>query len=56
MNCPRCQRAKLVRIDLELQGEPVRLHSCSACDSRWWVRSGEQISLDGVLELATVRR
>ena len=56
MNCPRCRAARLVVIDLMLQGESVRLHSCSHCDTRWWERNGERIALDGVLELATVRK
>ena len=56
MNCPRCRASRLVLIDLELKGEPVRLHSCSTCDTRWWEQDGRQIPLDGVLELATVRR
>ena len=56
MTCPRCRGGRLVVIDLVLQGEDVRLHSCSNCDTRWWERNGEQLALDNVLELATVRK
>ena len=56
MDCPVCRGARLVEIEIELRGEVVRMHACSRCDTRWWERSGEQIALEGVLELATVRK
>lgn len=56
MNCPNCRTAQLVMIDLSIQEDAVRLHSCSNCDTRWWERNGERIELPSVLELATVRR
>ena len=56
MKCPRCRIARLVVIDVSLQGETVRMHLCSRCDLRWWERDGERIALDGVLELAAATR
>lgn len=56
MDCPVCRGARLVEIEIELKGELVRMHSCSRCDTRWWERNGEQLALDNVLELATVRK
>lgn len=56
MNCPNCRGAQLVLIELSLKGDDLTMHSCSRCDTRWWERNGEQITLDGVLELATTRK
>jgi transposase-like protein len=55
MQCPRCRNSKLVEIKLTLAGEPVQMHSCSGCDSRWWDRDGAPIALREVLQLASVR-
>ena len=56
MQCPVCRRSRLVEIDLKISEEPVRMRSCSRCDTRWWERSGELLELDGVLELASSTR
>lgn len=56
MLCPRCRASRLVVINIQLQENDVRLHSCSRCDTRWWLRNGEPVDLPGVLDLATVRK
>ena len=56
MKCPQCRISRLVIIDVSLHGEPVRMHSCSRCDLRWWEHDGERIALEGVLELAATRK
>ena len=56
MTCPVCHGGQLVEIDMSLQGEDVRMRSCSRCDTRWWERNGDRIDLEAVLELATVRK
>jgi hypothetical protein len=48
MNCPACRTRQLVVIEIHVNGEPIRLHSCSHCDRRWWQ------GIDGSLTLATV--
>jgi hypothetical protein len=57
MACPKCHAHQLVEIGVNLAGKNVTLHSCSRCDIRWWDDdSGEQIRLNEVIDLATVRR
>lgn len=57
MGCPVCRAHRLVEIDVNLSGRNVTLHSCSACDTRWWDdEEGEVVELDEVIDLATVRR
>ena len=56
MHCKNCRGAQLVLVDISLKGESLRMHSCSRCDTRWWECNGERIELDGVLDMATVRR
>ena len=51
MTCPTCRSADLVEIGLKLHGELVTMHSCSVCESRWWDKGGERVSLPSVLEL-----
>ncbi|MGH9076815.1 MAG: hypothetical protein ACRDY0_05080 [Acidimicrobiales bacterium] len=49
MKCPRCRTRQMVVIQLQLGGEAVWMHSCSACDLRWWQGSAGTLALDGVL-------
>ena len=51
MTCPTCRSTELVEIGLHLREQLVTMHSCSACDNRWWDRSGERVTLPSVLEL-----
>ena len=52
MLCPVCQMTQVVEIELTLAGQGVVLHSCSACDARWWDDREGRVSLGQVLELA----
>lgn len=57
MACPTCRAHRLVEIGVNLSGRNVTLHSCSACDTRWWDdETGDAIELTDVIDLATVRR
>lgn len=57
MDCPKCHARHTVEISVNLSGRSVTLHSCSACDIRWWDDDqGEVINLREVMELATVRK
>jgi hypothetical protein len=42
-----------VVIELQVDGEPISLHSCSHCDRRWWQGIDGSLSLAGVLTLAS---
>ena len=48
---PRCESCgeEMVLINLLIDGEPLIMASCSACDTRSWHRGGDQVDLDGVL-------
>lgn len=51
MKCPFCKSSRLMEIVMELQGEKVTMHSCPACERRWWDRAGEALPLPSLLEL-----
>lgn len=53
MTCPKCRDAQLVEIGLTLQDNRLTMHSCPACEIRWWDREGEKVAIDGVLSLAS---
>ncbi len=56
MTCARCKVSRVVEIAVTIGERPVRMRSCSQCDTRWWESEGEDLSLPRVLELATRRR
>lgn len=51
MTCPTCRSAVLVEIGLRVRDEVVTMHSCPACERRWWDKGGVQVSLPSVIEL-----
>ena len=55
MTCPTCRSADLVEIGLRLRDQAVTMHSCSACDNRWWDKGGERVSLPSVLDLVAAK-
>jgi formate dehydrogenase maturation protein FdhE len=52
MRCPNCgaQGATEIAINLNAEDE-VRFFHCRECESKWWVRDGEAIAFDDVLDL-----
>ena len=40
MTCPHCHSHDLVEIRMQLHDETVTMHSCQACERRWWDRDG----------------
>ena len=55
MTCPTCRATDLVEIGLRVRDQLVTMHSCSACENRWWERGGVAVSLPSVLELVAAR-
>lgn len=55
MTCPGCRNGGIVQIGMTLSKRRVTMHSCSRCDTRWWDRDGELVSLGGILELVPRR-
>ena len=55
MNCPSCRSPELVEIGLRLHDHVVTMHSCTACEHRWWDMGGVQVGLPSVLELVAAR-
>lgn len=49
MRCPHCRAAQLIVIRVELAASHVTMHSCLACESRWWDIDGRLVALDQVL-------
>lgn len=56
MPCPRCASRQVLEIDLTVSGRDITLHSCPACETRWWDAEGEQVDVTNVIDLATVRK
>ena len=55
MTCPNCRGAVLVHVAVALAGSRFTMHSCPACEQRWWDRDGQPVGLDGVLSTASAR-
>ena len=51
MTCPHCHSRDLVEIRMQLHAETVTMHSCQACERRWWDRDGRSVGLRSVLDL-----
>lgn len=53
MRCPSCKATDCTEIQLHLTGDDtVEFFSCRSCEAKWWVREGDTIALDEVLNLA----
>jgi len=51
--CGTCGADSVIHIDLTLaDGTAVSFNSCHQCETRWWNRDGEDLTLDAVLDLA----
>jgi transposase-like protein len=55
MTCPYCRSHSLVEIGMNLNGDRVIMHSCPACERRWWDRDGQRVGLRSVLDLVAAR-
>jgi len=44
-----------VEIGLRVKDQTITMHSCSMCESRWWDKAGERVTLPSVLELVASR-
>jgi transposase-like protein len=55
MTCPHCHSHDLVEIRMQLHAETVTMHSCQACERRWWDRDGRSVGLRSVLDLVAAR-
>lgn len=55
MSCPVCRSTRLVEIGLHVHDQHVTMHSCSACENRWWDRGGERLTLPSVLQLVATK-
>ena len=56
MTCSRCKASRVVEIAVNIGERPVRMRSCSYCDTRWWESEGQPLALPRVLEMATKPR
>ena len=55
MKCPTCRSTALIEIGLKVQEQLVTMHSCSACETRWWDKGGQRVTLPSVLELVATK-
>ncbi len=56
MKCPRCNKPRLLQIEVTLRGHQVAMCRCSHCESRWWHSQGRELAVANVVELARSRR
>jgi hypothetical protein len=46
-----CRVSEMIEVSITLHGQPVTMHACSACDTRWWDSEGEQIAIQKIYDL-----
>lgn len=57
MHCPECRSDDHMEIEITLRDQgAVKFLSCRRCETKWWLRDGETISLNDVLDLAAPNR
>ena len=56
MRCPHCDGEDCIQVEIQLKGEDqIQFYSCRRCEEKWWVRDGDTIALDDVLNLTSER-
>ncbi|NNN11662.1 MAG: hypothetical protein HKL83_07375 [Acidimicrobiaceae bacterium] len=55
MKCPVCNESTIVEVKLMLDSSLVVMQSCSGCDSRRWIKDGDEVAVEGILEAASRR-
>lgn len=49
--CPGCWRDRVTVVGVDLgEGDQVELHACDFCERRTWMRGGEVVPMDDVLD------
>jgi hypothetical protein len=54
--CPSCDSPELMSVRMTLAESDTDFAFCSHCEWKGWKRQGENLALNSVLGLATVRR
>ncbi|MDK1019013.1 MAG: hypothetical protein QGD89_06400 [Actinomycetota bacterium] len=50
--CTSCGENSVIQIEMKLpNGTEVIFCSCHVCEAKWWDREGEEISVDGIIDL-----
>lgn len=54
MPCPVCKEKErsLVSVTLQAGDKTLVMHSCSACETKWWEQDSSPVDLATVLEAA----
>ena len=55
MKCPVCNESTIVEVKLMLDSSLVVMQSCSGCDSRRWIKDGNEVAVEGILQAASRR-
>ena len=49
--CPGCWRDRVTVVGVDLgEGDQVELHACDFCERRTWMRNGQPVPMDEVLD------
>ena len=53
MNCYKCKGTNCTEINITLRGDEqgIKFYSCSRCETKWWMRDGDEIDLGEFLTL-----
>ena len=54
MRCPRCDKASLVEIRMQIKERDVTFRRCGRCEAKYWESTEGELKLASVLDLARV--
>jgi hypothetical protein len=52
--CTSCGQTSVIQIEMKLpDGTQVMFCSCHVCEAKWWDKEGEEVSVDGIIDLVS---
>ena len=53
MDCYKCKGTNCTEINITLKGDEqsIKFYSCGRCETKWWMREGDELALDEFLTL-----
>jgi len=49
--CNTCGSNDLVTISITVDGQDLSFTACHNCQTKWWLRDGQRVALESVLDL-----
>ena len=53
MDCYKCKGTNCTEINITLKGDEqsIKFYSCGHCETKWWMREGDELALGEFLTL-----